>query len=411
MTLKRVVFVMALLLSIGAATNTVAQPTLKTNVVAVVHYTNPEQYRVFSIAPGQPQGTSLFILEGFMRTTFSPDGRLAAKYLPFRLDAPAPLLISLKGDPSPIASITAIVAAQPAKGERLMYVAFSSDGGTMFYTLASSETSQWRLGMLDLASDKQVDLTGKLDSAGQAATGFAGIAGALDLSADGKRLHFFSFPPFVAGGIGGIYSIDLSSLDRSTSIKTAFPKASELFKPDKEPIFSLIKRSPDGKQVAYLGKDASNPPLNYRREAPDLTANTLSVLDLTSGTNRVIARAPKGQGFQAFTWTSDNKSILVVGGAYEQTYSVISPRLLMVDVATAKISAEPLLPTEAGISVYDVQACEDTLFFTTVANVPYEPGDTIKPKLYSLPLSNFKMRSRVLVTSDSVIELKGCTAP
>ncbi len=291
------------------------------------------------------------------------------------------------------------------KGYNVLWTRFSSDSRLLMYTLGVQE-GRWKLGLLDLASGKKFDFAGEFSyrTGEKAGLGFDGVANALHLSADRKRLIVNAYVPYTGGNFGGIYAFNLPELNFNLPAPAPFPKATQILKGGQ--VVSDLALSPDGTQLAYLYDDSANPPQNYRAIGPASTTNTLALFDFSTGQSRVLAKAGPGQGLEAIAWLPDGKTILFTGGNYRESYYVVQPNAYTVDVAQARVTEGAKLEEDPQTMIESILVCGDTLFISTGKD--NSDGNRIST-LYSAPLADLKAR-RALGAGSYIVLLTCKTA-
>ncbi len=377
-------------------------PSPRANVLTVSP--NGNTIHVFAYAPGKSapatinQRVSSVTLNSFGRFAISSDGRLGAWFATSTPTTPTTLDYEAIGE-GKCASVTI------PQGFSTFDVKFLDDQAGlphyMTYVLENGEKQTWILGFIDVYAGTYVEFLGNYQAAAGKTPpiGFVGVADVLGWNPQTGTLILSSYTPFADGQAQrGIYALTVSDL-RLDSKRVPFPTARVVLPRETGLGVAL---SLDGSKLAYLLADPNAQPTGYKPfDGPGgggPAATGLTVIDITSGKQIAGYKATQAQGFGTYTWTLDSKQILFTTGSYLGSYSLLSPAINTLDLATGAVTVGSLLVADRQTGIVELHACADSLFFTT-----YQPnGANGQSALFSASLSNLAIHSSVLASADFI---------
>ncbi len=287
------------------------------------------------------------------------------------------------------------------KGFNVLPPQFSTDSRYLMYLMYAYEpTQQYVLGVMEMVTGKKIEFAGNVTiNGGDPEATFPGAPSPIDFN--GQRLLFFGIPIGTEGYPQGIYSIDVPALSGG---RVPLPPIKILRRGD--PPLQATSLSPDGTKLAYMFNDPANPPANYKPQEMTFTLNSLGIIDLNTGSDRVVARAGQGQALEAMAWWFTSDFVIFTGGNFQQTSRVVSPRFYSVSAATGQVTntAPITFSSNPMESVLDLMACNTALFYVTQIG----DGNDRVETLYTSPL-NFPRNAKKLLSGTLMhVQLQRC---
>ncbi len=278
-----------------------------------------------------------------------------------------------------------------------VFSAFSRDSRYLLYGTAtgSNQPSVGIVGIVELSSGIRAEYTGEIAYGNNAKSPFRGIPWPLEF--DGKRLWFMASDPDRVPV--ALSSIDLPGFQAgshgalSGPVKSWHKLSYEL---------GAAQLSPDGNRLLYLFNNPANPPANYNPSGVDRTVNSLGVIDLSTGTDTVIAQAGAGQALGVAAWSDAGDHIVFSSGSFQNSDHLISPGLYSVDVHTGQVNTilSSLVPKNPQEMVVNMLVCSRGLFYISYV------GNT--GALYIAPLNDLHAGKMLLSGTNIGLSLVGC---
>ena len=141
----------------------------------------------------------------------------------------------------------------------------------------------------------------------------------------GDELLLNTFVPYTEGGSQGVWGYTIPDDAPSAPVTTLSRR--EILPGDAYLLSPAL--SPDGTQLAYLGRDYDYTPEGYESVAYDLAVNQLGTVDLASGEASLLVEVTDGGALgPEVTWSPDSAQILFARGTYsEDTFSSLTLRI------------------------------------------------------------------------------------
>ncbi len=210
----------------------------------------------------------------------------------------------------------------------------------------------------------------------------------------GDELLLNTFIPYSEAGSEGLWAVTLppdvtsapvDALDR----RRVLSGDDYLFEPE---------LSPGGARVLYLSRDCDYTPDDYEPVGYDLAVNEVRVLDLASGSSRLLVEETEGGALGGdVAWSPDGALGLFAEGHYEgNTFGSLTMKTVDDQGAVTEVAPIPLPPEGFLISL---DWCSQDIVLVVVAT-----SDGVH-QLYALDIST---RQSPLVASDDDIAVLGC---
>jgi hypothetical protein len=188
-----------------------------------------------------------------------------------------------------------------------------------------------------------------------------------------------TFMPYSGGGWAGVRGVTFPADGAPASLDTLSLR--ELL-PGAPAYLSRLFLSPDGQNLAFLGRDLDYKPDNYLFEFYDLAVNRLEIVTLASGARTLQFRVDDGSALaHALAWSPAGDRLLFAQGRYEGGEHLGTLTLKSSDLNGAVVEHGPLtLPPLSTLA--DLAWC-------TASQVLYVvwDGSDYTQQLYSLDLS------------------------
>jgi hypothetical protein len=379
---KVVIFValiasLALLSPVTPATATAVGPDVIANV-----YTGQNSYVAIFGADGSSRGRIDF--DSTMRVIVSPNSAWVAatavqnnrEIMAYRRSNGGPVFIPVDA------------------GHSVLGIAFTNDSRYFMYSTASTNPRQYVIGLVNLANGRRAEFTGAYGPQSMFGANYT----ANPFSFDGRTLLVYAFAPFSEGNFQGFFRINLTGYEFVPSGRYLMPPPTRILGSGQ---IGKFAQSPDRRLVAVLFYDPINPPQNYMQEGIGHTVNGLATVNVGTGQVRVIARAGQGQALETMSWTQDSRYIVLTGGSFQNTNYLVAPRLYIADATTGQVSEVGALTTDSAEHITDVQACGNTLYFTTYKS---PPGGTSTGAMFAAPLNSPSSRQSLVTAAGVAIE-------
>lgn len=276
------------------------------------------------------------------------------------------------------------------RGYDLFGMTFTDDSRFLMYTTVSMPAQGFVIGLVNLTNGIRAEFAGTYG----ARSVFGPNSAAFPLRFDGRNMILQGYIPFSDGGYTGLFRVNLTGYDTAPAGRYLIPPAQRILGTG---TVGQIEFSPDGRQIAVLYYDPTNPPQNH---VGPFSVNGLAVVDLGNPVPRVIAKAGAGQGLETLAWSPDGRTIYITGGSYQGRAYISNPGFYAVDVATGQVRQAGQLSTDPEEAFYQVHVCGSNAFF--IANAEARPST-----LFSAPVDNIANR-RQIVSGPQGLEILSC---
>jgi hypothetical protein len=237
----------------------------------------------------------------------------------------------------------------PETTSGLLRFAFDPDGRRLAYLDLGAFTQAgvpWSLVVVDLESGAAAQYEALMRSQGARPLPGAPV-GWSQAVPDKDELLIDTFMPYTEGGWMGMWGVTLPADGQSAQLD-ALPLR-ELI-PAVPTYSSQVFLAPDGRSVAFLGRDPDYYPDNYFPEFYDLAVNRLEIAALADGARTVLVEASDGSALaRGLSWSPAGERLLFAQGAYEgESFAELS--LKSSDRSGAVVTYGPLtLPLLGGL--------------------------------------------------------------
>lgn len=237
----------------------------------------------------------------------------------------------------------------PETTSGLLRFAFDPDGRRLAYLDLGAYTEAgvpWALVVVDLESDAEARYEALMRNDGAQPLPGAPV-GWSQAVPDKDELLIDTFVPYTEGGWMGVWGVTLPADGHSVQLDSLPLRA---LIPAVPAYSSQVYLAPDGRSVAFLGRDPDYYPDNYFPEFYDLAVNRLEIAALADGARTVLVEASDGSALaRGLAWSPAGERLLFAQGTYEgESFAELS--LKSSDRGGAVVTYGPLtLPALGGL--------------------------------------------------------------
>jgi hypothetical protein len=337
-----------------------------------------------------------------LNMVFSPDGQWLAVYGLTAGSTTPQLAYSQVGQ-----SLTRL-ALEP--GYHPLSVHFSASGRYLSYTAVSYGEQRWIIGIVELASSKQITFAGMHSndpSTADPAHTFRGVAEVLAWSKDDRSVILASVQPGTSSiaRYNGLYRMTLGAISFENNANLSLAPMELLLSGDR--IIGAPLVSPDATRIAYFTADNGRTAGSANPRNAGVAIGALVVRDTTTVSDQLRVQAATGESIGTAVWLPDSRSILYTAGRLQRGAYVGAARAYVLDVNEGSAIPGAILEHDSRRYVFSTMICGDSVFFVSKM---FKADFSGEATLYRAPLADLASRSQPLASGQN-IALLGCASP